>query len=135
MADEAPRGFGHPSRFYAQGAAKPANGLFASDPGLDWGAVLARASPKLREEVQRVCRQWSALLRDHLRSETGLRLSVPGDQQAVPVKVVDGMPLPFVESMRPFAGFEWLLLHRPAVEAAASGTRFMERQAAPIALL
>jgi hypothetical protein len=78
--------------------------------------------------IQRINKQWNTILRDYLRTETALRLAVGGDSQSVPIKVVDGMPRRFVEVMRQFEGLEWLLLNRPAVAAAASGTQFMEFQ-------
>lgn len=96
--------------------------------GNRWVNALEFASPGTKETVERTYRQWNTILRDYLRSETALRLSVGEDTQSVPVKVVDGMPKPFADVMRQFDGIEWLLLNRPAVEAAAAGTDFMERR-------
>jgi hypothetical protein len=81
----------------------------------------------MRAVVERAYKQWNTILRDYLRSETGLRLTVGGSIQAVPVKVVDGIPRPLAEVMRQFEPLDWLLLNRPAVEAAVRGTQFMEK--------
>jgi hypothetical protein len=121
--------WGHADRYYAASI----EALHAVDRGGEhagsrWGKALEQASPGIRSAVERTYKQWNTILRDYLRTETALRLAVGGDSQSVPVKVVDGMPRRFVEVMGQFEGLEWLLLNRPAVTAAASGTRFMEVQ-------
>ena len=98
--------------------------------GSRWAEALERASPGARESVERTLKQWNNIVREYLRSETGLRLSVGDEAQSVPVKVVDGMPKAFECSIQQFEDLEWLLLNRPALEAAISGTRFMEASAA-----
>jgi hypothetical protein len=37
--------------------------------------------------------QWNNVIRDHLRNEIGLRLTVGDEAQAVPLRVVDGKSL------------------------------------------
>lgn len=123
--------WGHPDRHYAVG--QDANYAAKRRPGEQsaghWAEALEKASPGLGEAVERTFKQWNTVLRDYLRTETALRLTVGEDAQAVPVRVVGGMPLPFAEVMRELEGLEWLLLHRPTILAAATGTQFMANQA------
>jgi hypothetical protein len=129
MTEPSHSAWGHPARHYGATSGEAAHSAdwdedYASDR---WAEALEHASPGIRKSVEGASKQWNTVLRDHLRSETGLKISVAGDSKAVPVKVFDGMPQPFANAMREFDGLEWLLLHRPAVEAVASGTQFMER--------
>lgn len=56
--------------------------------------LLDEADATMRDRVERVVKQWNAIIREHLRNETGLRLSSGGVTQQVPVRVVDGLPRP-----------------------------------------
>lgn len=121
------KAWGHPSRHYSEWG----NGTYAAkrrpgeqNPGR-WAEALEEASPGIRSSVERAYKQWNTILRDYLRSETALRLTVGDDSRSVPVRVVDGMPLPFASVMRELEGLEWLLLHRPTIVQAAHGTQFM----------
>ena len=98
----------------------------ASEAEQHWADLLEKATPGVKDQVARAFRQWNNILRDYLRTETALRLTVGDDAQAVPVKIVDGMPLRFAEVLERFAGLDWLLLNRPMVEAAARGAKFLE---------
>lgn len=118
--------WGHPGRHYAASATRASP--FDKQASRRWADALKLASPGICESVERTYKQWNAVLRDYLRTETALRLTVEGFSQSVPVKVDGGMPRPFVEVLRQFEGLEWLLLNRPAMAAVASGTRFMENQ-------
>ncbi len=121
--------WGHPERHYSAGpdAVHSARRSGEQDAG-HWAKALDEASPGIRDVVERAYKQWNNVLRDLLRTETALRLSVGGDNQAVPVRVVGGIPRPFAEIMRSLEGLEWLLLNRPALVAAVNGTRFMAGQ-------
>ncbi len=92
-----------------------------------WAELLEQATPGAKDQVTRAFKQWNNILRDYLRTETALRLTVGDDAQAVPVRIVDGMPLPFADAIRQFEDLEWLLLNRPLVEAAAKGAGFLEK--------
>jgi len=123
--------WGNFSRYYGATAAEAARTADWVEDRVSqrWAEALEHSSPGIRNYVEGAAKQWNTTLRDHLRSETGLKISVAGDLKTVPVKVVDGVPHPFAEAMRDFDGdgLEWLLLHRPALEAIALGTQFMER--------
>jgi len=127
MTDRHP--WGHAGRHYSASMADASRvaDRAAEQADIRWGKALERASPSISDTVQRTFKQWNTILRDYLRSETALRLTTGGDSQSVPVKVVGGMPRPFAEVLRQFEGLEWLLLNRRAVEAATSGTRFIEQ--------
>lgn len=125
-----PMAWGHPSRHYAvlQDATHAANRRPAEQNAGRWAEALEKASPGIRELVERTYKQWNNILRDYLRTETALRLSVGEDARSVPVRVVAGIPLPFADVLRELEGLEWLLLHRPTILAAVDGTRFMAHQ-------
>jgi len=90
-----------------------------------WAEALERVSPGIRKTVDRAYRQWNGIVREYLRTETGLRLAVGEDSQSVPIKLADGMPLSFNEVMRQFESVDWLLLNRPAILQAAEGAWWM----------
>lgn len=46
-----------------------------------------------QERVTRTVRQFNAVIREHIRTETGLRLSDEKGRGSVPVEVVDGFPI------------------------------------------
>ena len=119
--------WGNFERYYGANAAEAAHANdYSEDTACDrWAEALEHSSPGIRNSVEVVAKQWNTSLRDILRAETGLKISVAGDSRSVPVKVFDGMPPPFAKTMRDFDGLEWLLLHRPALEAVALGTKFM----------
>ncbi|MBM3740920.1 MAG: hypothetical protein FJW39_34690, partial [Acidobacteria bacterium] len=90
-----------------------------------WGEWLETASPGICQSVVRTYKQWNTIIRDYLRTETALRLTVGGEAQSVPVKVVGDIPRRFAEVMHQFESLQGLLLSRPAIVEALSGTRFM----------
>jgi hypothetical protein len=120
--------WGNADRYYAASTKEALRAIdrAGEHAGSRWAKALDQVSPGICEAVGRTYKQWNSIVRDYLRTETGLRLAVGGNSQSVPVKVDSGMSPRFVEIMREFEGLEWLLLNRPAVEEAASGARFME---------
>lgn len=48
--------------------------------------------PDAEERVARAYKQWNQIIRDHIRNETGLRLSAGEGNHSVPVRVVNGFP-------------------------------------------
>ncbi len=121
--------WGHPERHYAASSAaapRPAE-RSGADIGRVWQKALEAAAPGSRDLVERTFKQWNTILRDYLRTETALRLTVGEDAQSIPVRIVDGMPRRFAEALQQFEDLAPMLLQRPALEAAASGTAFMEK--------
>lgn len=128
MSDTNGTAWGHGSRYYADeaGPLTRSNRNELSQFEKKWANLLNAALPGARDAVDRTYRQWNGILRDHIRAETALRLTVGSDTQAVPVKIVDGMPRPFAQALEQFEGLETLLLNRPLIEGAARGTEFLK---------
>lgn len=116
--------WGHASRHYASSGQGQRDALFEA---LDkrWTDMVKAAVPQAREQVENAFRQWNTVVRDQLRNEMGLRLTVGGEAQSVPVRIVDGVPRAMAEALRTFEQWEWLLLHRPELEATVRGARLL----------
>ena len=54
-----------------------------------WGEALHASGIDAKAAVERAAQRWNSGIRDHLRNETGLRLSTADSTQSVPVRVVD----------------------------------------------
>ncbi len=94
MAELSTSAWGHADRHYAASMTEALRAADHADEqaGGHWAKALEQASPGIRDSVERTYKQWNTILRDYLRSETALRLTVGGESQSVPVKVVGGMP-------------------------------------------
>jgi hypothetical protein len=127
-------GFGSEDRYYsdvflratkssAQKAAEPTINRILADYQQDW-----------REQVLRTFRQWNNILREYLRNETALRLTIGSEQQSVPVRVTDGLPEPFAEIVNDFNDpLIWkLYLNRSVIAESVKGIRFLEANARKI---
>jgi hypothetical protein len=78
--------------------------------------------PQLEQKIARAFRQWNNVIRDLLRNEMGLRLSIGDEAQAVPVRVEPGLPAPFQSVVEQIPPALWrFLLRLPALESAVSG--------------
>jgi hypothetical protein len=95
-----PSTFGSPNNYYAASAAEihRSSSLFDFDEAFQ--ALLEQHDPELQNNVNRAFKQWNLIIRDYLRTETGLRLSVGDEQQAVPVRVVAGLPEPLRQLLK-----------------------------------
>ena len=126
--------WGYFERYYAVSAAEAAQAsdFSANKASSRWVEALEQSSPGIRNSVEVAAKQWNTALRDLLRAETGLKISIAGDTRTVSVRVFDGMPPPFAQAISDFDELEWLLLHRPAVEAVAFGAHFMELHEAKV---
>ena len=56
--------------------------------------LLEQHDSELQQKVERTFKQWNLIIRDYLRSDTALRLTVGDELQAVPVRVLAGLPGP-----------------------------------------
>ncbi|HPC65198.1 MAG TPA: hypothetical protein P5175_11680 [Anaerohalosphaeraceae bacterium] len=54
--------------------------------------LLQKVDYQIKERVERIYRQWNTVIRNHIRDETRLKLSGGEAYQAIPVKIVDGLP-------------------------------------------
>ncbi|MGH9837856.1 MAG: hypothetical protein ACREEM_03640 [Blastocatellia bacterium] len=48
--------------------------------------------PDAEERVKRAFNQWNQIIREHIRNETGLKLSDGGGKYSIPIRVVTGFP-------------------------------------------
>lgn len=111
-------GWGVDARYYA---VKERRQSGASGLERRLAKLLQSYSPDAREKVERAFKQWNLILRDYLRTETGLRLSVGDETQTVMVKVKDGLPQPFSDMLSDYERYIELLLILPRLKAAQSG--------------
>ena len=75
-----------------------------------WIKELERYQPNLKQRVQRTVDQWNLIVRDQLRNETALRLSLESKinhpehkPTQIPIKVVDGLPEPLIDVLRHYS--------------------------------
>ena len=92
-----------------------------SQPAQHWTKLLLEHDPTLIDRVHLAFRQWNTPVRDLLRNETGLRLSTGDDVTQVPVKIVNGFPVPLLRFLEEYADVADLLLHRRAIQDANRG--------------
>jgi hypothetical protein len=79
-------------------------------------------SKEVPERVARCVTQWNQAVRDLIRSESALRLKVGDFRQTVPIKIYDGLPLPFAKVVEDVDEIQlWLTLHRQALESTEAG--------------
>jgi hypothetical protein len=128
MSDFSLGAFGHPNRHYSGG-----NGRAVTRERSEADAPLARLleqlDPKLEERVNRAFRQWNQVLRDYLRTEMAFRLTIGEDAQAVPLRIVPGLPAPLRGVVRKLDETTLrLLLRLPLLESTATGLEFLEDQ-------
>ena len=86
-----------------------------------WANLLQKKYPDLKKEVERTVKQWNLQIRDHLRNETALRLSIGSDSSQVSVKVVDGFPHPLAKVLWQYEDLALLLLHKRTLEQTEQG--------------
>ena len=114
--------FGHPQRYYSQDWTER-EGLRKGVRRFQPTVVESLIDPSWKERVERTCRQWNLIVREQMRTETGLRFSSSEGREAVPVRIVDGLPPPlqsFVNSI-PEKTFWNLLMLRPSIEGGRQG--------------
>ncbi len=118
---ENPFSFGGEHRYYGSRTA-PDPAAASSGATGEIAALLKEYDPELERRVSRSFRQWNNVLRDQLRNEMGLRLSIGDETQAVPVRVVPGFPAPFQNVFEGIPPGLWrFLLRLPALEATVKG--------------
>jgi hypothetical protein len=88
---------------------------------------LKRHEPGLKGRVERTFKQWNNILRDYLRNETGLRLTVGDGTQAVPVRIDDGLPESFAEALSGLDDRDWsLLVNQHVLQQGLRATKFVQ---------
>jgi hypothetical protein len=114
--------WGHPDRHYAAQNAPDRREIQHSD----LRDLINQTIPDVEANVRRAVSQWNLLVREHIRTETGLRLSTESRSQSVPVRVSADVPPNFLEALQEFKKFGWLILNRPRLEAVVDGLAAME---------
>lgn len=116
--------FGHPQRYYSQESSDP-QGRRGAGGHFQATVVESLLDPSWKERVERTCRQWNLIVREQMRTETGLRFSSSDARAAVPVRVVDGLPPPLQVIVNSIPGktFWKMLLLRPSIEAGQKGLK------------
>ncbi|HEV2491961.1 MAG TPA: hypothetical protein VG204_02695 [Terriglobia bacterium] len=125
------RSFGHAGRYYAVGQSEALRAAQRSPSPLErhFAEFLKKHEPELKARVERAFKQWNNILRDHLRNETGLRLTVGDDAQAVPVRIEDGFPESFAKVVERFDEDTWtLLLNRAVLHEGVRALAFLRRE-------
>jgi hypothetical protein len=82
--------WGSPDRYYAEDGPNRTRKLNRAE--MEIGRLLEKRFPNLERRVERTFKESNALIREHLRTETGLKLSIDEKRQTVPVRVVAGIP-------------------------------------------
>jgi hypothetical protein len=116
--------FGSPQRYYscatAPDLAQFVEGRGAADSQI--ARLLENYDPELESRVLRSFRQWNNVVRDQLRNEMGLRLSIGDEAQAIPVRVAPGIPGPLRDVIEAIPISLWrFLLELPTLEATVNG--------------
>jgi len=93
MSDE--NSFGGPNRYYAANNRQWWKG--DSEEEKRMRLLLEKCQEGLQKQIELTCKQWNQVIREHIKNEMALRLTVGDERQAVPVQVVDGLPSPFVK--------------------------------------
>ncbi len=95
----------------------------------EFGKWLEKDQKELPKRVERAFKQWNLKIRDQLRVETGLRLSLDHVQQSVPVQVADGFPEPLEFLMKELGQdlFRWQL-KKPMLLATAKTLEDIEKK-------
>lgn len=97
-----------------------------SDSAKKWLELLGKQHPDLQKQVGLAVRQWNNTLRDLLRNETGLRLSVGDEITQVQIKVVDGISPPLMWVLSDYDKYAELLLHEKNLQDAVRGLDIAE---------
>src|SRR5208283_1721482 len=93
-------------------------------------ALLNEIDPGFKSKIQNTAKEWNATVRERLRSETGLRMTVAGEKQQVKVTVIDGLPTPVDELVAQFPDpITWkLILHQKDFEASGRSVTLMQKE-------
>ncbi|HZU38192.1 MAG TPA: hypothetical protein VFA18_19875 [Gemmataceae bacterium] len=85
--------------------------------------------PDAEERVNRSLKQWNQIVRDHIRTETGLKLSDGDSRFAIPVRVVRGFPVTLAQLIDQYSDpVMWrLIIGQPKLGGLVQGLEFLLR--------
>lgn len=83
--------------------------------------------PDAEERVNRSFKQWNQIVRDHIRTETGLKLSDGDSRYAIPVRVVKGFPVSLAQLIDQYRDpVMWrLIIGQPKLGGLIEGLEFL----------
>lgn len=83
--------------------------------------------PDAEERVSRAFKQWNQIIREHIRSATGLKLSDGDSTRSIPVKVADGFPVKLARLIDQNADpVLWrLIIGQPKIGGLVEGAQFL----------
>lgn|ERR1043166_1517698 len=83
--------------------------------------------PDAEERVNRAFRQWNQIIREHIRNETGLKLSDGDSRFSIPVKVVRGFPTALAQLIDQYRdSVMWrLIIGQPKLGGLIQGLEFL----------
>lgn len=83
--------------------------------------------PDAEERVNRSFKQWNQIVRDHIRTETGLKLSDGDNRFAIPVRVVRGFPVTLAQLIDQYRDpVMWrLIIGQPKLGGLIQGLEFL----------
>lgn len=90
--------WGNSDRYFAKDGPSKARQL--STPELEIGKLLEKRFPNLKNRVERAFKESNTLIREHLRAETGFKLSIDDKRQSVQVRVVAGIPTTLLNTLK-----------------------------------
>jgi hypothetical protein len=111
--------WGAKSRYYA--AEYPAKPRALTRTEREISEKLNKIFPNIEQRVERAFKDANALIREALRTETAFKLSNDEKRQAVPVKVVEGIPLPLLKEITDNTDLLDLYLNLSLIKTAAKG--------------
>jgi hypothetical protein len=103
------------------------NDNFLQDPATE--IIKPLIPPDAEERVNRSFKQWNQIVRDHIRTETGLKLSDGDSRNAIPVRVADGFPVELAQLIDQYRDpVMWrLIIGQPKLGALIEGLKFLLR--------
>ena len=122
--------FGHPGNYYADSQHKTTWGTKKKLSPVEKfiAEMLREYEPQLKDRVQRAFKQWNLILSDYLRNEMALRLTIGDEAQSVPVRIQDGLPIPFSMVVENFEPEVWrMLFNLPLLENTHAGLDFVSK--------
>lgn len=83
--------------------------------------------PDAEERVNRSFKQWNQIVRDYIRTETGLKLSDGDSRYAIPVRVVNGFPVTLAQLIDQYRDpVMWrLIIGQPKLGGLIEGIEFL----------
>lgn len=121
--------FGAPNHYYAQPIHNRLHGPAHDTPAERQVREILATNDEVFEKVDKTCKRWNPIIREILRSETALKLSINEDRRIIPVRVVDGLPKPFVNLVSEMPDpILWRINNNRALfEGVGEGLNFMHR--------